>query len=322
MEKNNYSKIQELLRDRSLLKQATLIDKIQEAAQEMVKDVSFDDEKHIYTRTSDGQWLQGVSTVSSIVPKNWLPAWGAKEAVKFLGYSDYEGDTEKAIEMLNKIAELENNVDDDGVITKTKEQKFIELLKEAKGASFRKSKEALIDGSAGHEWLEIYVKARINGSEIPALPEGNLLRPIQQFLEWEKENIAYWILSEQLVANPEHLYAGTLDAVAMMTSDKLALIDFKFSSHISEDYYLQTAGYQFCFEKYGISIDERTIIRLPKTLEKEEWDKEERKYKKVKNDIEIFVVPTPYENDVRVFLHCLPLKGWINAVQNNKLITN
>jgi hypothetical protein len=93
------------------------------------------------------------------------------------------------------------------------------------------------------------------------------------------------------------------------------LIDFKFASHISEDYFLQTAGYKECFEKYGIKIDERIIIRLPKTLEKDEWDEKGRKYKKVENKIEVHLVKTPYEMDIEAFKHCLPLKKWINIIQ-------
>jgi hypothetical protein len=302
MEKTYSQKIEKILKDKKLLDQIILIDKTRKAVIQMLKDVSFDEKEHVYTRTSDGTWLQGVSTVSSIVPKGWLSAWGAKEAVKALGYSDYEGDVEQAKKVMAKIKKC-----------KTPEE-YQAILKEAKGASFRKSKEALIDGTAGHEWLETYVKARIRGEELPKLPGGMLDRPLKQFLNWEKEAVDYWILSEARVANPEELYAGTLDGMAMMKTRRLALIDFKFASHISEDYYLQTAGYQECFEKYGIHIDDRIIVRLPKTIEKDEWDKKERKYKKVENKIEVEVVKSDYQTDIEVFKHCLPVKLWINAI--------
>jgi hypothetical protein len=268
----------------------------------MMKAVDFDEEGHIYKRKDNGEWLQGVSTVSSIVPKDWLSAWGAKEAVKALGYSDYEDDTELAEEVMKKIGEMKHP------------KEFIALLKEAKGASRRKSKEALVDGTAGHVWLEDWVKASIRNTPVPELPKGNLERPLIQFLEWEDKNIDYWILSEARICNLEKGYAGTLDALAMMKSGKLAVIDFKFASHISEDYYLQTAGYQACFEAQGIKIDERIIIRLPKTLLSEEWDKKEQKYNKVENNIEVVSVPNNYEFDRDTFFHCLPVKQWINQM--------
>ncbi len=283
-----------------------LIKKIRNAVLDMMSKVKFDKKAHLYTRTDDGTWLQGVSEVSSIVPKDWLSAWGAKECSKFLGYSDYEGDTERAKEMMQKIIDL-----------KTPEE-FISLLKEAKGASFRKSKEALIDGKVGHEWLENYIKAKIRGKESPTMPTGTLERPLQQFLEWEKENITLWVLCEARVAYPEKGYAGTMDGMAIMKDGKLAVIDFKFSSHFSEDYELQTAGYQACFEPYEIPIDERIIVRLPKTIEREEWNEKERKYYKVPNDIEVKVLIGNYQEDRDTFFHCLPVKKWINKGRNNK----
>lgn len=287
--------------------------KIKNAVLDMMKKVKFidDNDQHRY-ETVSGEWLQGVSTVSSIVPKDWLSAWGAKEAVKFLGYSDFPEDTERAEEMLATIQLLK------GDEKKTVIEKYIELLKEAKGASHRKSKEALVDGKAGHDFLETYVKTKIRKTELPKMPTDNLKRPIEQFLEWERNNVSEWILSEARVAYPKKGYAGTLDAMAIMQNGKLAILDFKFASHISEDYYLQLAGYQATFEPYGININERIIVRLPKTLTLQEWDKKEKKYKIVENNIEVESVKTPYELDRDTFFACLPVKRWINFITNNK----
>src|SRR3990167_4292518 len=83
-----------------------LVKKIQDSALDMMSKVVFERDGHNYRRVLDGKWLQGVSEVSSIVPKDWLSAWGSKEAVKFLGYSDYEGDTALAEETLEKIAKF------------------------------------------------------------------------------------------------------------------------------------------------------------------------------------------------------------------------
>lgn len=280
-------------------------EQIQHAVLEMMKEVQFDEKEHVYT-TNAGYWLQGVSTVSSIIPKDWLAAWGAKEAVKFLGYSDYDGDTALAKERLEQIKGF------------TEPEQFIALLKEAKGASARKSKEALVDGTAGHAWLESYVKAKIRNTPLPALPDGNLKRPIMQFIEWAAANVDYWIVSEARVSYPEKGYAGTLDAIAMIKDGKLAIVDFKFASHISEDYWLQCAGYQATFEPYGIKFDERIIVRLPKTLETEEYDEAKHTYRKVDNKLEVQVVPTAYENDRDVFFAMLPVKKWINEVSQLK----
>ena len=284
-----------------------LCKRIRNAALDMMSKVKFIDEhgEHRY-ETMGGTWLQGVSTVSQIVPKEWLAPWGAKEAVKALGYSDYEGDTELAKETMEKISKI-----------KTPEE-FIKLLKEVKGASRTKNKEALIDGTTGHAWLEDYIKALMRKEPAPAFPDGLLERPTKQFVEWAGANVSNWILSEAKVADIKMGYAGTLDAVAIMKDGKLALVDFKFASHLSEDYYLQTAGYQATFEPYDIHFDERILIRLPKTLEREEWNKEKRCYEKIPNNIEVEIVPTDYEMDKNTFYHCLPVKMWINKVATYK----
>ncbi len=277
-------------------------EKIQAAIKDMSTKVARDSE-HIYRNPETGDKYQGVSTVSSIMPKDWLSAWGAKETVKFLGYSDYD-DMGVAFAMWDHIKNCKTV------------KEYIAILKEAKGASARKSKKALVDGTAGHAWLEDFVKARVDGSMVPLSPAGTPLeRPIKQFLDWESINVDHWIASEALVVNPERRYGGQLDAICMLNTGKLCVVDFKFASGISEDYYLQTSAYQACFEFYGIQFDHRIIIRLPKTLEKDEWNPKTFKYKKIPNDIEVFVVPTPYEGDRNAFYAALPLKAWINYVQ-------
>lgn len=288
-----------------------LISKFQEAAADMAKLVTVND-NHQYSRVSDGKWLAGVSTVSNVMPKEWLSAWGGKEAVKDLGYTDYL-DVEEEMERASKIHEEIKAMD-------TKQ--YIKRLGKAKGASGRKSKQALTDGTAGHAWLEDFVKARIQGTDLPIITEGMLERPLKQFVKWEAKYVDYWVLSEALVTDAE-TYAGRFDGLAMMKNGKLAIIDFKFASHISFDYYLQTAGYQHPFTKYGLKIDDRIIIRLPKTLEREEYDKVTHKYSKVPNDIEVKRVDTNYEFDRDTFLAALPVKKWINYMEHTyKKTTN
>lgn len=274
--------------------------RIIEALADMDSKIIYDPIDHNYKHAKTGDWLQGVSSVSSIVPKDWLAAWGAKETVKFLGYSDYE-DLSEASRVLEKIKGM--NVD-----------QYVDFLHEAKGASKRKSNQALLDGKKGHEWLEMYVKSKLEGSgmTIP-LPIGDLNRPIQQFLEWEAEHIDEWIASEARVIHEQMSYAGTFDGVAILKNGKLALIDFKFATNVSEDYHLQLAGYAACFEPYGIKFDERIVLRLPKTLEKDEW--KNFKYVKVQNNIEDYRIWTPYEKDKVAFFGALPVKQWINMVQ-------
>ena len=135
------------------------------------------------------------------------------------------------------------------------------------------------------------------------------------FCEWEFYNVQEWYASEAFVYNPQQFYAGQLDAICLLKDGKLALCDFKFASHVSEDYALQTAGYSACFERYGIFFDTRIIIRLPKTLEQESYDMKTHKYTMVPNNIEIYHIPTPYVDDRNAFFAALIIKSWINKTQ-------
>ena len=277
-------------------------EKVQSAIADMSSKVGRNS-KHVYVNNETGVKIQGVSTISSIVPKDWLAAWGAKEAVKALGYSDYKGDTAKAEEMLAKIKKIESP------------DKFIALLKEVKGASRRKSSQALVDGKEGHKWLEEYVEAKIKNISVPKVPTDNLKRPITQFLEWEKENVKEWVAAEAFICDIERGYAGQLDSIYISKDDKLVLGDFKFATFLGEDYYLQTAGYAAAFEQYGIQFDDRIIIRLPKTLEKEEYNLKTYTYSKIPNNIEVLTIPTKYKVDRDAFYAALKVKAWINYVK-------
>lgn len=257
------------------------------------------DKKHVYTTKDTGLKLQGVSTVSSIVPKDWLAAWGAKEAVKALGYTDYEN-MELAASILEKIKKMDP-------------ERYVAFLKEAKGAHARKSKQALVDGKLGHQWIEDFIKAKINRTLLPDIPlDTPLERPLLQFVEWAENEVDYWIASEALVCRLDKGYAGQLDGIYMSKKGKLVLADAKFATHISEDYILQESGYCDCFEPYGIKFDERVIIRLPKTLETEVY--ENFTYKMVPNNIEIKFWETDYDMDVKAFGAALVVKKWINLV--------
>lgn len=284
------------------------IPKVHEAVIAMMKEVDYNDDGHVYTRVSDGKFLAGVSTISSIFPKPWLSAWGAKEVAKYLGFSDYKEEClENSTKMLERIKGLE--VKD-----------YQKLIVEAKGAASRKSKDALIDGTLGHEILESIVKYRMGKGSLDKyylLKEGEpLKRAIDMFLEWETKNVEKWVLSEARVADAEtYEFAGTLDAMAILRDGRLAIIDFKFASHIGEDYYLQTAGYQLTFELKGIKVDTRIILRFPKTDTMDVYDKVTRSYSKVENTIEAREVPTPYEFDRDTFIAARQIARYINFIQ-------
>lgn len=267
-----------------------LIKKIHSAILEMMKDVSFDEENHQYIRKSDGQFLAGVSSVSDILPKPFLMPWAAKMVVEFL--QDRQTD-----------------------IKEYSESQYLELLNEAKGAYKRKSGEALDLGTEGHSYLESWVLANIRKEKEPILENKELERPINEFKKWAEENIKEWILSEARVADVEGGFAGTLDGLAITKDDKLAVIDFKFANQISASYFIQLAGYSLPFAKYGIDIQDRIVVRLPKTLTKKVYDRKTRQYNEVENNIEIGRSPFSMEYDKETFKHARELYKYINQIK-------
>lgn len=301
----------------------TIKKQIQNAALDMMEKIKLD-RWHRYIDT-DGRFLAGGSTIAGVVPKKevgFLAPWGGKEAVKALGFYDIlEGedhieDIEFAQEQLDKIK-------------KGDVQDFLKILKEAKGGSKRKSEEAMDVGKEGHKWLENYVKAKIRGTELPEIKYWNghpwIKKSIEDFIEWEKENIVEWYLSEALVCRldnplaskwdtPKELkgYAGTLDALAL-TEDGLAIIDFKFSARISVEYFLQTAGYNRTFAPYDIEIPHRVIIRLPKEEFAKEYNEKTYTYKKVKDNLQVvWGDPKLLDWDFETFLHQREILRWFN----------
>lgn len=303
-----------------------IVKKVQDAAMDMLTKVTRD-RYHRYT-DADGRFLAGASSVSGVKPQSevgFLAPWGGKEAVKALGYydrikdHDHEPDIANAATIWNKIKELKDVGE------------YLKLLANAKGGAKRKSETAIDIGKEGHAWLEQYVKSRIRGEEVPSLDKWEahpfIHNAFIEFAEWERENIKQWILSEALVfrldnplasewESPDHLkgYAGQLDALAE-TKKGLTVIDFKFSSRISVDYFLQTAGYAAAFWPYDLSVKNRAILRFPKTEHRQEWNTKERIYENVRDEFEIAEGnPERIDWDFATFLHQREVLRWFNQV--------
>lgn len=235
---------------------------------------------HSY-KTYDNELYTGVTTILNVRQKDFLKWW----TVKMM----YEN-------LLPRLQDVQG-------ITK---KKWNEILMEAKKAHIQKSDKAKEIGGAVHDYLEAYIKEKLG--EEASLPKGTveLLKSeeaqssIKAFKEWEKANDVEWHNSEEIVASHDYKFAGTLDFIAKVNG-KLTLGDFKTSSIISEDAYLQTAAYQICLEEMGVNdIEQRMIIRIPKDG----------------NSVEVRKVPTDLEFDQRVFLAERLIHQWNLYVSN------
>ena len=259
--------------------------------------ISYNDKNHSYNRNSDGKLLAGVSSVSELAKSkdagNFLKQWAVNESISY----------------------IDTNWDIKKVYTKGDKAK---ILKDSKYVHNQKSKDATDIGTYFHDFLEQYIKARING--IPfhnPINNISLSNAFVEFLKWERKNKVIWIASEMLVYNEELEVAGRLDALAYVNG-KITIIDFKVANTVSPSYYLQTIGYWLCLESMGIIVEDRLIIRLPKTEKKKVWNDETKQYNMVDNLVEFLPIPTDINFDKKTFIFCRQIYKWINQALINK----
>ena len=241
------------------------------------QDITFQEDGHTYTY--GGELLTGVTTILKVRQQDFLKWWTVKLMYETL---------------LPKLAEVQ------GIDQKTWEA----ILLEAKKAHTTKSKEALVSGKIAHDWIEKYIKAKLNGEKEYGEPveDEKAEQAIKQFLSWENKNKVEWFYSELVVCDPINKYAGTIDFIAKVNGVN-TLGDFKTSSMISEDYFLQTAAYQNCIESIiedGEKIEQRLILRIPKDG----------------SEFETRIVPTPYDFDVKTFLALREVHRWNLFIEN------
>lgn len=198
----------------------------------------FDDVKHTYE--ANGKIVYGVTSVTGVLDKPALMYWSANMGAEFADKALVPG---MVIDELNKPAII------DGIKT----------------AFRKKSKEAADIGTAVHAYLEAYLNAGINKQPLPAMPVNPLIRKeIEAFLAWTKENDVKFIASERKVYSKKYGYAGTLDALGYVNGE-LAIIDFKTSSGIYDDMFVQTSAYANAVnEEDKTEITKTYIVRVPK----------------------------------------------------------
>ena len=157
------------------------------------------------------------------------------------------------------------------------------MLMEAKNAYIGKSDEAKDIGKIVHELIENHIK----GQEPLMIPD-EAKNSYNSFLDFEKSHHIIWLLSEEVIYDPDNDFCGTLDGLAIIDG-VMTLVDHKTSKQIDETYYIQTAGYQKPLEKQikGLEIKQRLILRIPKDG----------------SPVEPVIVPTNVDFDWEVFLN-------------------
>lgn len=194
----------------------------------------FDEEKHLYT--VNGSKVDGTTGVLGVINKPALIPWAVKMCAEHL-------------ESVIKPGQVYDEI------------QLKEFLTDAKAAHRRRTKAAAGIGTLVHDWCKDWIAGK--NPDRPINKEANVA--IDKFLTWVKEKNVSFIESERIVYSQKLGYAGTLDFIAEIDK-KTVLGDFKTSSGIWDEYFLQVAAYQRAWleefpEKH---IDKTMIVRIGK----------------------------------------------------------
>jgi len=120
-------------------------------------------------------------------------------------------------------------------------------------------------GTIVHDSIESFLRTNVM-PELPNIQEVN--NAVNAFLSWYKyitSTTTFKVISmeQKLICQ---WFGGTYDLLAEI-GGKICLIDFKTSSHIGEQYYMQLSAYRYMLRNIGIDIDVAMILQLSKKEE-------------------------------------------------------
>ncbi len=115
-------------------------------------------------------------------------------------------------------------------------------------------------GTAVHEAIEKILIGQRPG-DIPS----SILPSVRGFLEWLKTSGVKLRVNpehvERRICNPEHRYAGTIDAMAEIDG-QFGVLDIKTSESIYRDYGIQTSAYMDALTREFDNLETRWILRI------------------------------------------------------------
>lgn len=195
-------------------------------------------------------------------------------------------------------------------------EEFTRICMDAKLAPREHLEEAGDIGHQAHKWLEGYIQRELGIKQfhlaLISIQDEKVQSCCKASLDWMGKHNVRWLKTERIVYSKSFGYAGTLDGLALVDScndrlccpvtfkDRRSLIDWKSSNYLYPEYLLQTAAYQYAEEEeFGITIDDRWIIRL---------GKEDGKFESWHIEKECFT------QDFEAFIHALQLYRTFNAI--------
>lgn len=254
----------------------------------------------------NGVGMTGVTTILSAIAKPQLIDWAASEAYK-------------------------------DAVNLSKEE--IKAIIESKNYAHKKrSSDATDIGKDAHDWVERYIKSKIDGTKEPEI-DASTDHICRRFRAWAEHKNVKFIASELSVFSRKYFYAGTFDFVCEIDGRRF-LGDFKTSSGIyGREYFAQCAAYRLAIEENGAfkqdgermdlsNITGSIIVRSDKLTDMEikaKNDMQTKKYHSSKYDKSPFEVKESieeYGRDAKYFLGALVVykEGFEQEVKIDELI--
>jgi len=211
-------------------------------------DLEFHAGKHTYH--VDGAYVPSVTTILDVISKPALMPWAAAEGARW-----FKSNT----------AMVPDQEERDAYPAFADGMSIDDMFDGIKGAFRKKSGDARDIGSIVHRWCEQVINWKLGNGDLPDIPkEPSAAKSIEGFQDWVSKNEIDWVSSEEKIYNRQHNYAGTVDAVAYI-NDVFCVVDFKTSSGIWDEYFLQVAAYaQAISDVYGDAVESAWILRFDK----------------------------------------------------------
>lgn len=235
--------------------------------------------QHFYTFDGNQTLYPGVTTVLSVINKQYLIPWAAKETGLY---------TQKILKKVRGIFGL--------TAEELLSDRFIELLykRSKKQHRFKKEKSGDI-GTRAHKAIDEIIK----GGNPVVTPDIEWC--VENFFTWYENSGLRFLSGDRKVGSLIHGYGGSLDGLVSDANGKLIVLDFKTSNQIDEvGYSAQTSAYcQSVVEMFGLKTFPGSIIV---------------RFSKDKPEIEIVKVNGPERIFNNLFLPALSIYKEIQTV--------
>jgi len=194
----------------------------------------YDDDKHIYW--DDNGQLYGVTSIMNIADKPALVNWAVNLT-------------------LSKITELKEHIQDN----------FIDVISEARRAHYEASKKARELGTRVHAVADHWFSDDKLGliSEMLKVRDEEERLALSALIKFFQTQKVERELGERKIKSLKYRYAGTADFIGKINGDYV-VADYKTSSAIYPEYFVQTSAYASALEEEGFKIDKTMIIRIGK----------------------------------------------------------